>query len=164
LKKVENKNLIPIYKLLFYTGLRANELLSLHWSNVDLASKIIRIKNENGFQTKTHQDKTLPLNEKALAVLISINHKNKNGLIFTRNKIKLNVDYVSKQFKKAIRETKLNQNLHLHSLRHSFASNLVAKGASLYHVSKLLSHSRISTTEKYSHVNMKELREASEFI
>jgi site-specific recombinase XerD len=96
---------------------------------------------------------------KALKIFADINQQKKNGMIFTKNGVKLNVDYVSKQFKKAIRETKLNQNLHLHSLRHSFSSNLIAKGASLYHVSKLLSHSRISTTEKYSHVNMKELRE-----
>ena len=162
LKKVKNKNLIPIYKLLFYTGLRANELLSLHWSNVDLAVKIISIKNENGFQTKTQIDKILPINEKAFKIFANLYQLNDYGLVFIKNSIKLNVDYVSKQFKKAIKETNLNQNLHLHSLRHSFASNLIANGASLYHVSKLLSHSRISTTEKYSHVNMKELREAAE--
>ena len=162
LKKVKNKNLIPIYKLLFYTGLRANERLSLHWSNVDLAVKIISIKNENGFQTKTQIDKILPINEKAFKIFANLYQLNDYGLVFIKNGIKLNVDYVSKQFKKAIKETNLNQNLHLHSLRHSFASNLIANGASLYHVSKLLSHSRISTTEKYSHVNMKELREAAE--
>lgn len=163
-ENVKNKNLIPIYKLLFYTGLRANELLSLNWENIDIENRLFSIKNENGFQNKTQIDKILPINQKAYEIFLSLNKRNNTGLIFKKNGIKLNVDYISKHFKKAVRETKLNQNLHLHSLRHSFASNLVAKGASLYHVSKLLSHSRISTTEKYSHVKMKELRETSEFI
>ncbi|MCB0732663.1 MAG: site-specific integrase, partial [Ignavibacteriae bacterium] len=163
-ENVKNKNLIPIYKLLFYTGLRANELLSLNWENIDIENRLFSIKNENGFQNKTQIDKILPINQKAYEIFLSLSKRNNTGLIFKKNGIKLNVDYISKHFKKAVRETKLNQNLHLQSLRHSFASNLVAKGASLYHVSKLLSHSRISTTEKYSHVKMKELRETSEFI
>ena len=164
LEKVKNKKLVPIYKLLFYTGLRANELLTLRWENIDIEKKIISIKNGNGFQTKTQIDRTLPINLKALKIFRDLNQQNKTGLIFRKNGIKLNVDYVSKQFKKAIRETNLNQHLHLHSLRHSFASNLIAKGASLYHVSKLLSHSRISTTEKYSHVVLNDLREVSNYI
>jgi site-specific recombinase XerD len=72
--------------------------------------------------------------------------------------VKIRVEYVSKRFKKALRKTNLNQNIHLHSLRHSFASNLVKKGENLWKISKLLGHTNISTTEKYSHVRNEDLR------
>jgi site-specific recombinase XerD len=46
--------------------------------------------------------------------------------------IKCKPEYISKKFKKAVRETKLNDRIHLHSLRHSFCSGLVSKNISLY--------------------------------
>ena len=52
--------------------------------------------------------------------------------------IKLNENFVSKQFKKSVRAAELNDKIHFHSLRHSFASNLVQKGVSLYVVKELL--------------------------
>ncbi|MBK6915755.1 MAG: tyrosine-type recombinase/integrase [Ignavibacteriales bacterium] len=61
--------------------------------------------------------------------------------IFSHNQnIKFNEDFVSKQFKKAVRAAKLNDQIHLHTLRHSFASNLVQKGFSL--CSKRITRSR----------------------
>ena len=164
LENVENEKLRIIYQILFYTGLRANELLNLSWADIDLETKTIFIRNDDNFTTKTKQDRTLPLNKKALQIFLNQNGKEKRGLVFTKRGIRYNVDYVSKKFKQAVRETPVNQKIHLHSLRHSYASNLVAKGVSLYHVSKLLGHTRISTTEKYSHVKLDDLREATENI
>jgi site-specific recombinase XerD len=164
LEHVENKELTSIYTLLFYTGLRANELLSLTWSNIDLTNRIIYIRNNEKFTTKTNTEKTIPINEKANCILKGLTDIRRDQLIFSKNGRKYNVDHVSKAFKKAVRKTNLNQNIHLHSLRHSFASNLVVNGASLYLVSKLLGHARISTTEKYSHVKLDDLRETTELI
>jgi len=164
LNYVDNENLMTIYKLLFYTGLRTNELLSLTWANVNLDSKIVYIRSSDKFMTKTLSDRTLPLNEKSFCLLSKMSKLKSTDLLFTKNGRKYNVDYISKVFKKAVRNTELNQNIHLHSLRHSYASNLVAKGASLYHVSKLLGHARISTTEKYSHLNLDDLRVTSDLI
>ena len=81
-----------------------------------------------------------------------------------KNGVKLSVDYVSKQFKKALRSTELDENIHLHSLRHSFASNLMKEGANIFYVSKLLGHSKVSTTEIYSHVRTDDLRKSIELL
>ncbi|KAB2846346.1 MAG: tyrosine-type recombinase/integrase [Melioribacteraceae bacterium] len=66
--------------------------------------------------------------------------------------IKFSSEYIIKKFKEAVRKTELDESLHLHSLRHSFCSNLVSKNISLYTVKELAGHEDISTTAIYSHV------------
>ena len=78
-----------------------------------------------------------------------------NGFPFSGN-------YVSKTFKNACRAVGIDEGIHLHNLRHSFASNLVQKGVSLYTIKALLGHSSITTTEIYSFLNMDSLKEAIE--
>jgi integrase/recombinase XerD len=78
--------------------------------------------------------------------------------------IKLNEDYVSKKFKKAVRACKLNDKVHFHTLRHSFASLLVQKGVSLYVVKELLGHEDLATTQIYSHLQEDNLRQAVNLI
>jgi len=85
----------------------------------------------------------------------------KNDYIFYRvTCIKLNEDYVSKQFKKVVREVGLTENIHFHTLRHSFASRLIQKGASVFVVKELLGHEDIKTTQIYSHLQTENLTEA----
>jgi len=69
-------------------------------------------------------------------------------------------DYVSKKFKKACTEAGIRDSIHFHSLRHSFASNLVQRGVPLYVIKELLGHSSISVTEIYSHLTLDSLRDA----
>jgi integrase/recombinase XerD len=64
----------------------------------------------------------------------------------------LNEDYVSKKFKVAVRDSGLNDNIHFHTLRHSFASRLIQKGASVFVVKELLGQEDIKTTQIYSHL------------
>ena len=153
LSKVNDSMLANIYEILFNTGMRANELLSLDWSNIDLENRLIHIKNSETFQTKTGKERSIPMNEKVYLIIQRQPTRFIGGLLFTNwNKVKFNVDYVSKQFKKALRETNLNQDIHLHSLRHSFASNLAKQGISLLKIGFLLGHSKQQTTMIYSHL------------
>lgn len=69
-------------------------------------------------------------------------------------------NYVSRKYKKACIAAGVDESIHFHSLRHSFASSLVQKSVSLYTIKELLGHSSISTTEIYSHLNMDSLKEA----
>ena len=86
-----------------------------------------------------------------------------NGFVFCKeNGNRFTGDYISKRFKLACKAAGVDQSIHFHSLRHSFASNLVQKGVPLYTIKELLGHSTISTTEIYSHLNMDSLREAVE--
>ena len=85
----------------------------------------------------------------------------KKGFVFCKsNGGRYTGDYYSKEFKNACKAAGMDQSIHFHSLRHSFASNLAQKGVSLYTIKELLGHSSISTTEIYSHLNVESLREA----
>ncbi len=69
-------------------------------------------------------------------------------------------DFISARFKKVVRECKLDDRYHFHSLRHTFASWLVQMGVPIYEVSKLLGHADIKTTQIYSHLRSNDLRDA----
>ena len=72
--------------------------------------------------------------------------------------VKFNNDFVSKNFKKAVRKAKISEKVHFHTLRHSFASRLVQKGASIYIVKELLGHRDVTTTQIYSHLEQSNLK------
>jgi integrase/recombinase XerD len=71
---------------------------------------------------------------------------------------------ISKQFKKIVRNANLNDKIHFHTLRHSFASLLVQKGVSLYVVKELLGHEDLATTQIYSHLDTSSLLIAIEAL
>ena len=77
-----------------------------------------------------------------------------------RNGERFTGDHFSRRFKIVCKAAGLDNSIHFHSLRHSFASNLVQHGVPLYTIKELLGHSSISTTEIYSHLNMETLRKA----
>jgi len=83
-----------------------------------------------------------------------------NGFIFTVDGKKIAEDLVTHMFKAYVRKADLNPKLHLHSLRHTFATWLVQEGVSIYEVQKLLGHSSISVTQVYSHLAASELHGA----
>jgi len=165
LDHTKTKMLKDIYTTAFYTGMRLGEIVNLVWECVDFKRNIIIVKNINGFTTKNKKERIIPMN--LIMETLMMNRFNKvknlynNDYIFYRViGIKLNEDYVSKQFKKAVRDTGLNDNIHFHTLRHSFASRLIQKGASVFVVKELLGHEDIKTTQIYSHLKTENLAEA----
>lgn len=163
LNNTEKQIMKDIFTTAFYTGMRLGELLNMKWNWIDFTQNIITIKNSDDFNSKNKRERIIPIHQKVHTVLqfrfqLGQHH---NNLIFYRNEgIKLNEDFVSKQFKKAVRAAKLNDKIHFHSLRHSFASALVQRGISLYAVKELLGHGNIKTTQIYSHLQKDNLMEA----
>lgn len=156
-----------IFTTAFYTGMRLGELLNMKWNWIDFTQNVITIKNSSEFNSKNKRERIIPIHRKVLFLLK--NHfqlgKYPNAFVFCkRENIKLNEDFVSKQFKKAVRAAKLNEMIHFHSLRHSFASMLVQRGISLYAVKELLGHGNIKTTQIYSHLQKDNLMEAVNLI
>jgi len=149
----------------FYSGMRLGELVNMTCSWIDLNEKLITIKNLNGFTSKSKRERVIPIHQKVLSILSQRLINNQRDVVFYRIVgIKLNEDFVSKQFKKSIRLAGLSDEIHFHTLRHSFASNLVQKGVSLYVVKELLGHSSITTTQIYSHLNNGSLSQAVKLL
>ena len=149
-----------IFTTAFYTGMRLGELLNMKWSWIDFSQSIITIKNSSEFNSKNKRERIIPIHPKVKIILqtrfpIGKQH---NNLVYSKYaQVKLNEDFVSKQFKKAVRAANLNDKIHFHSLRHSFASALVQRGVSLYAVKELLGHENIKTTQIYSHLQKENL-------
>ncbi len=137
----------------------------MKWDWIDLEQNIIKVKCSVSFTTKSKKERIIPICS-TLRVLLTklfprIIDLDKNNFVFTRNQnIKLNENFVSKQFKKSLRAACLDEKIHFHTLRHSFASMLVQRGVSLYVVKELLGHEDLSTTQIYSHLQQQNLMNA----
>lgn len=134
------------------TGMRLSELTSLEWTDIDFGRGLLYVRNKETFSTKTGKNRTVPINRTVVEVLASRRESAGSELVFHYEGRRMTKDYVSKGFKRYVRRAGLNERLHFHSLRHTFASWLVQDGASLYEVQKLLGHSDASMTQVYSHL------------
>ena len=181
--QIKNEIVKDVVVFAFYTGMRLDEIVNLKWKNVDLQNRTITVGDES-FTTKGRNQRFIPMSAEAFEVLVRrkqpstketpsrltdgqafilplANGENISCYVFCKSDgSKFTGNYFSKRFKKTCIMTGLDNAIHFHSLRHSFASNLVQKGVPLYSIKELLGHSSISTTEIYSHLNMETLREA----
>ncbi len=139
------------------TGLRQDELLSLEWSRTDLFRKTIIIQ-----KTKNKKPKTVPLNQKALNVLMNKSNVRsiQNDLVFFNdNGCKIDRFYLAREFNKALKKAGITD-FKFHDLRHTFATCLAQKGVDLYKISKLLGHRNITMTQRYAHHCPESLKES----
>jgi site-specific recombinase XerD len=159
-----NQDYKEFYQFAFYTGMRLNEIVNLKWNSVHFASKKITVTNSDDFTTKSKLERIIPINGSLLKLLYNRKERTdfeSNDFVFAKSRgVKLNPDTVSRNFKRAVIKSKLNSKVHFHTLRHSFASNLVTNGVSLYIVKELLGHQDYSTTQIYSHLSNNSLEEA----
>ncbi len=133
LNNTKNDYLKNIFTTAFYTGMRLGELLNMKWSWIDFEQNIIKVQCTDTFTTKSKKERIIPMCA-TLRILFrnqfpKVSDLDQNNFVFTRvNGIKLNEDFISKQFKKSVRTSKLDDKIHFHSVRHSFASMLVQRG------------------------------------
>ena len=167
-KEIEDmlhNNLSPlqhvIMELLYSCGLRVSELVNLKTSDIDLASKYVRCFG------KGSKERIIPIGETAKQVVkdylpqrellvkkYNINSKKllilENGRFVTRQDV---YNFIHEQGKL------IHKNISPHTLRHSFATHLLENGADLRIVQELLGHSDVSTTQLYTHISKKRLKE-----
>ncbi len=154
------EKLQDVFRFAFLTGIRLAELTNLRWKNVNIKDKIIQI-GDDSFTTKSKKIRVIPICDEAAKILTDRVPKifSKDKTVFCKsNRMPFTNDWLSKSFKRAVKKTDLDQSIHFHSLRHSFASNLVKDGASIYHLKELLGHSSVAVTEIYSHLDVEALR------
>jgi len=153
--ETRSQQLHDIALLSLHTGMRAGEIFSLTWGHVDLDRGHITIVDPKATKTRIA---FMTGQVKAMFKRIYGNGKNKNDLVFKDRKSK-RIKEVSQSFDRAVNDMGFNKNitdrrqkLVFHSLRHSYASQLVEAGTDLYTVSKLMGQSTLRMTERYSHL------------
>ena len=149
-------------EVIYGTGLRVSELVKLEYSNIDFENSIVRVKG------KGKKDRIVPLGEIASYYLkIYINdyrkkllNKNNYNEIFLNNHGKpitrQGFNFILENIR---RETGIEKELTPHTLRHSFATHLLEGGADIRSIQEMLGHENISTTNIYTTVVNKVLRE-----
>ncbi len=150
-----------IIELLYSCGLRVSELVNLNLTDIDMASKYIRCFG------KGSKERIIPMGEKALErlnayfperdfVLKKYNLNTKRLLIFDSGRILNRQDIYTLIHE---RGKLIHKSISPHTLRHSFATHLLENGADLRVVQELLGHSDVSTTQLYTHISKKRLKD-----
>jgi integrase len=155
---VQENELKQVFFFAALTGLRLGEILNLTWDKIDLHNQQIVVSNSQDFLTKTGKHRSVPMNRMVYAMLSQMKpESNASSFVFLRKGHKMQHSYVSHKFKAYVRLLGIPENIHFHSLRHTFATWLVQGGVNIYEVQKLLGHSSVKVTEVYSHLAASEL-------
>lgn len=147
-----------IATFLLATGCRLNEALSACWSQIDKDSRIWRIPASN---SKSKRMRPVPLNDTAFEVLNHLTTEEGYEHLFINSKTQKPYVNIAKVWEKLRAKAGL-PHLRLHDLRHQAASNLINSGSSLYVVQQILGHSDPSVTQRYSHLSVQTLIDASD--
>ena len=157
LAAVREPVLRDVFRFAALTGMRQGEILNLRWAEADLERKLVTVTSSGRFTTKTGKVRVLPMCDVVFDIVSRRKLTASGEYVFHRNGYPLASSYVTHKFKKYVRQAGLSEDLHFHSLRHTFATWLVKDGASIYEVQKLLGHSSVGMTEGYSHLAASEL-------
>ena len=152
----DNPQLKHIVGLLLLCGCRKRELLDARWEDIDLERKSWRIP-----MTKNGKPRHVPLSSAALSVLSQVPRWEGCPYVLPNPKTKLPFVSFFCSWNTARKQAGL-PDVRCHDLRHSFASNCINKQVSIFEVSKLLGHSQVSTTARYSHLSQETLLAAVE--
>jgi tyrosine recombinase XerC len=150
-----------ILELLYASGLRVSELTGLGLRNVNFGDGIVLVRGKGDkerivpFGSKAREALTayLPAREKVLRE----NKATAAALFLNARGGRLTPRSVDRLLKKHIRRFGANVKVSPHSLRHAFASHLLAEGADLRAIQEMLGHKSLATTQKYTQVSIKQL-------
>lgn len=143
-----------VIKILLYTGMRRSEFVYLTWEDVDFENKLITVqsKPDSGFHPKSYNPRSIPMHEELEKLLMDLPQSGRYVFDNGNNKPLHTPDYYTDEFGKLLKKADI-KGANLHSLRHTFASNLVMAGIDLRTVQELLGHSSVQVTERYAHLS-----------
>jgi len=152
-----------LLELMYASGLRASETISLEISDVDLEHGIVRARG------KGSKERLVPVGGRALAAVRVYLRTGRPKMIRTHDERKLFLNFrggpLTRQglYKIVLRHAEsagLGNRMSPHTLRHSFATHLLSGGCDLRSVQEMLGHADLSTTQLYTHLSGEELKEA----
>ncbi len=154
-----------ILELLYASGLRVSELTGLNMDDVDRKERMLRVLGKGnkeriipyGSKAEEALKRYWPIRAKLLARVRR--GADARAVFLSHEGRRMGNRSVARVVKKYVRLMNINGDLHPHSLRHAFASHLLADGADLRAIQELLGHSSLSTTQRYTHASIRQLME-----
>ena len=154
-----------ILEVFYSSGIRISELAGLDREDVDLAGGMIKVLG------KGDKERVVPLGEKAASAVIDYTSAldfQRGGvdiggdgvpLLVNKGGKRLGVRGIRRVVEKHVREKGIPGGITPHSIRHTFATHMLEAGADLRSIQEMLGHASLSTTQKYTHVNLDRLME-----
>ncbi len=154
---------VAILEMLYSTGIRVSELVNLNTLDVDFISGVLKVYG------KGKKERLLPVGGKALKALKyyldkrnSLGLGKKSALFLNRRGGRITERSIGRIIKKYALKAGININISPHTLRHTFATHLLDRGADLRSVQELLGHASLSTTQIYTHLTLEGLKRVYE--
>jgi integrase/recombinase XerC len=161
-----------LLELLYAAGLRVSELTGLNLEDMEQSERMLRVRGKGNkerivpYGTKAQEalEKYWPLREQLLLQTSGSGGMRRaaprtNAIFLNYAGRRLTQRSVGRIVKKYVKLVNINWDLHPHSLRHAFATHLLADGADLRAIQELLGHQSLSTTQKYTHASIRQLME-----
>ncbi|HKC54786.1 MAG TPA: tyrosine recombinase XerC [Vicinamibacterales bacterium] len=145
-----------ILELFYASGIRLSELVALDLEDVDLSGRMVRVMG------KGRKERIVPFNPKAAAALRAwlrdrVALTAGDALFVNARGGRLTGRSVQRLVGRYVRSCSTRFGISPHALRHSFATHLLQAGADLRTIQELLGHVQLSTTQRYTHVNVAQL-------
>ncbi|MBY0497890.1 MAG: tyrosine recombinase XerC [Cyanobacteria bacterium] len=160
-----------ILELFYASGLRLSELVAIDLEDLDLSNRMVRVMGKGG------KERILPFNQSTLAavrawmkdraVIVGSREPGagsrkkskvvKDPLFINYRGTRLTGRSVDRLLRRYVAQCSTRMGISPHALRHSFATHLLQRGADLRAIQELLGHARLSTTQRYTHVNAAQL-------
>lgn len=163
-----------ILELFYASGLRLSELVGLDLEDMNLSSRMLRVRGKGG------KERLVPCNQSAADAIRGMladraalpqprasrargaakpHARARNPLFLNQRGGRLTTRSVDRIVRQYVRGANIAQPISPHALRHTFATHLLQAGADLRAIQELLGHSRLSTTQRYTHLDLARLKE-----
>ncbi len=151
-----------IFELLYSCGMRISEAIVLRYEDISFEEKLIRVLG------KGNKERLVPMGAQAIRLLEKymlksrpyiLGSRESEYLFISKKGSMLNRKSVWRLLKGYVDRTAIKKNITPHTLRHSFATHLIERGADLRSVQELLGHMDISTTQVYTHLARQKLQD-----
>lgn len=153
-----------ILETLYSTGIRVSELVALNMDDVDFLGEVVHIRG------KGKKERIAPISSSALQIIQHyMEYRNKRAqnnnnfdpkvLFVNKHGRRLSTRSVRRKMDKYLKIAGLDPAISPHTLRHSFATHMLNKGADLRSVQELLGHQSLSTTQIYTHLSTSKIKE-----
>jgi integrase/recombinase XerC len=153
-----------ILETLYSTGIRVSELVALNMNDVDFLGEVVHVRG------KGKKERITPISSSAIQIIQHyMEYRNKRAqtninfdpkvLFVNKHGRRLSTRSVRRKMDKYLKIAGLDPSISPHTLRHSFATHMLDKGADLRSVQELLGHQSLSTTQIYTHLSTSKIKE-----